>query len=151
MFGGGALFGLLAGAALYAPPDLGNQPPPWAHWARDQGGAAAATRTSGAGPAQPPVSATAPPASAAPEPVAAVSDPVPVVQPVPAPQVASSAQPPAKVAKKRKVQSEEPHVDTSVAGAGPAPDTPPVEPEALRAPAEYALPRSDGEGVDASR
>ena len=62
-------------------------------------------------------------------------------------QVAEESRPP----KKRKVQIEEPLVDTSVAGAGPAPDTTRVEPEAFRAPAEDAVPRSDAEGIDPSR
>jgi hypothetical protein len=146
----GALFGMLASAVLYAPPELANQPPPWQHRPWDQGAAAAATHTAGAGPAQAPASAPVI------EPAAAI---LPAVDPATPPQVAASAQPPAEVAivspapapKKRKVQIEVPAVDTSAAGAGPAPDPVRVEPEAPRAPAEYTVPRSDGETTDPSR
>jgi hypothetical protein len=161
----GTLFGLLAGAALHAPPELAYQPPPWDHWALKP-----ATHMTGAGPA-PVTFAPAQPAS--PAPVAAGSDPAPVAQapvleamalpavvaPEPTPQPATFAQPSAKglkvsrasALKARSVQIEEPAVDTSVAGAGPASSTTHLEPEAPRAPAEYALPRSEGEFIDLSR
>jgi hypothetical protein len=170
LFGTGTLFGLLAGAALYAPPEMADQPPPWDHWARDKGQATAATQAVAATPA--------PAASAAPAPMAAASDAAAVVQsplanpaetsttlaaaaPPAVPPVASSTEPPAKVAtairtaapKKRKVESEEPAVDTSVAGAGPATSlVTRVEPEAVQAPSEAAPPRAESsEGADDAR
>lgn len=160
LFGAGTLFGVVVGAVLYAPPELGNQPPPWQHWARDQDGTAAAMRAAGAVPAQPAAAAPPQSASAAPEPMASASAPAPVAEaPVPVPQVVASGQATAKVAnvsrapaaKKQKVQSEVLTIDTSVAGAGPAPATARVEPEAFRAPAEQALPRNEGEGIEVTR
>jgi pyruvate dehydrogenase E2 component (dihydrolipoamide acetyltransferase) len=176
-FGAGALFGLLAGAALYAPPELEHQPPPWEHWTWNRGTAAAATGTAGAAPAQPAPSAPeqqSAPAAAAPMAAAAEAAalaPAPVVEaavslppPDPAPQAASFAQPPVKVAKARRAAvarkqaepSEEHLVDTATVGAGPAPEPARIEParlepEAPRAPAEFALPRSEAEPIDISR
>lgn len=92
--------------------------------------------------------------------MASASAPAPLAQaPVPLPQVVASGQPPAKVANvsrapaaiKQKVQSEVLAIETSVAGAGPAPATARFEPEAIRAPAEQALPRNEGEGSEVAR
>lgn len=173
-FGAGALFGLLAGAALYAPPELENQPPPWEHWTWNRGAAAAGTDTAGAAAAQPatsapdqqsapaaatPMAAAAEAAALAPAPVVETAAAVSLPSPDPAPQAASFAQPPVKVAKarlaavarKQAEPTEEHLVDTSTVGAGPAPEPARIEPEAPRAPAEFAPPRSETEPIDASR
>jgi hypothetical protein len=156
LFGAGTLFGVVASAVLFAPPEFANAPAPWELWARDQGNAFAGTRTVGAGPALAAAPAPAQPAAVAPTATAAAPDPVALV---PAPALATSAPPPEIVAKvsrppapkKPKVQTEVPFVDTSTAGAGPAQAAVSVEPEGPRAPAEYSAPRSDNEGSDPSR
>lgn len=150
LFGAGALFGLVASAVLFAPPELGNQPPPWSHWAREQGPVGATPQTAGAPAPQPVAAAPVPPAAIAvpatvePAVVAADAAPTPPVAEV----VAVSTTP---MVKKRKVQKEEPTVDTSTLGAGPAAYPVSVAPEAVRPPPEEALPRSEPDASDPSR
>jgi hypothetical protein len=135
MFGAGALFGVVAGGVLYAPPEVANQPAPWELWARGRVDAVAT-------PAQAPV-AQAPAAVAEPAP--------PVIAEIAAPpQAAASSAEATKVAvasrpapARKKPRVEEPAVDTTASGAGPAPEPVRVQPEPIRVQPE---PPAQAEG-----
>lgn len=87
MFGAGLLLGVVGASALFAPPELANQPAPWDRTAQESGPAAAATHAAGAGPAQSPqatpvavqasAAASAAPAVTATQALAVASQPAP--------------------------------------------------------------------------
>lgn len=151
LFGAGVLFGLVASAVLFAPPEMANQPPPWEHWARKQAPGAAANTAVVPTPEVQPVAAAA-------NPPAAMQPPAPAEPPVVAAE-ASSAPPAAPVVtasttpavKKRKVPKEEPAADTGTLGAGPAAYPVSVAPEGLRPQPDEALPRTVSDTSDPSR
>lgn len=147
LFGAGALFGLVASAVLFAPPELQDQPSPWGRWAWDKGAAASpmalAANTAAPSPAvtaaTPPVDPVAvAPATALVAETALAASPVVTVGSPPAP-------------KKRKVQKVESAPDTAMAGAGPAPYPVSVAPEFVRPPQDEAPSRGERDGADPSR